>query len=391
MITDAIVRHLAGLLIVCLAWIGCLGLPKARAHATDPIVISWENTEVARTWRGGLAVTVALSDPTHYGIVFADDPRRLGIRLLSDIRAEPVPQAMQNLALEPTFEGSVLWVGLDKPMVLRSVEMVEVATGATLRILLTPAEEAEFETEVARTGAWTERIARRAQPEIYDDGRFHVMLDPGHGGHDPGAQHGGIREADLVLRFANELRAILQNRDIRVSTTRDADRFVPLAERVAAATRAGADVFVSLHADAVEVGRATGASIHTLPRDARDAADTFLLSRLGDDALRGTTPSTDDATAATLMELARRKTEDDSDALAGYLVQSMSAADIALYKFPTKQSNFVVLRAADVPSVLVELGFLSEPEDRDRLTDPAWRARMAEAIANGLLSWVEGL
>ncbi|WP_108260202.1 N-acetylmuramoyl-L-alanine amidase family protein [Mangrovicoccus ximenensis] len=213
------------------------------------------------------------------------------------------------------------------------------------------------------------------------------MIDPGHGGQDPGAQYDGIREADIVLRLARQMKDELEARGFEASLTREDDSFVPLSERVAKATREGADLFVSLHADAVLVGHATGASVHSLSADSAGSGDRFLLNRLGRNALASAEGDVNDATMRVLMEMAREQSLQASDALAADLVERIGAAGIALYKTPQKHSNFVVLRAADVPSVLVELGYLSEPEDRARLVDPEWRAAMARALAEGVADW----
>lgn len=368
----------------------CLLLGLAGAAAALPgrgPVVDWDRSHLRDTWRGGLLLEFALSDPAPFALGMASGPDRLEVRLGHGLEGRGTPQSADRArrAGAPRLDGAVLQVPLGRPMVLAEASMDRTGDRAMLRILLVPADRDTFARAVRR---WADRpppaVAPVATPPA--DGPLRVMIDPGHGGIDPGAEHGGYREADLVLAFARTLADALRARGAEPLLTREADRFVPLPERVARANRAGADVFVSLHADALRAGTATGASVHVLPEGAATAADRFLLERLGFDALAGAVPRDDTATRA-LMGLSRQQTAALSQRLAETLLDAMRAEAIALYKTPLKRSNFVVLRAADMPSVLVELGFLSEAADRARLIDPAWRARMAAAVADGLTAW----
>jgi N-acetylmuramoyl-L-alanine amidase len=197
--------------------------------------------------------------------------------------------------------------------------------------------------------------------------RLRIVLDPGHGGIDPGAVRGDVTEADLVLRFARELaEALGRTGRADVVLTRQADVFVPLPTRVTLARAAGADAFVSIHADALA--------------EQHDRADL----------LQGIDLSTsDDVVAGVLMDLARVETAPRAEELADTLVESLRAEGIRLHSRPRGEAGFNVLRAADIPSVLVELGFMSDAGDLENLRDPAWRAAMQAALVEGLLTWAE--
>jgi N-acetylmuramoyl-L-alanine amidase len=219
-----------------------------------------------------------------------------------------------------------------------------------------------------------------------------VMLDPGHGGLDPGAERGGIREADLVLTFARQLREVLVRRGLfDVAMTRDEDVFVSLDGRIRAARAAQADVFLSLHADALPEGLASGAVIYLLGDTASDDSAAYLAERhdradmLAGVDLRGNT----DEVARVLMSVAWQDTAPRARGLAESLVEGVGAAGLRLHRRPIQSGAFTVLRAVDMPSALVELGFMSSPRDLANLRDPDWTLRMAEALADSLELWHE--
>lgn len=216
-----------------------------------------------------------------------------------------------------------------------------------------------------------------------------VVLDPGHGGIDPGAESGGTIEADLMLTFAKELQELLiRAGNFKVVLTRDDDIFVPLEARVSLARKSGADVFLSLHADALVEGRASGATIYTLSDSASDIASQKLAERHArGDLLAGVDlKDQDDVIATVLMEMARVESAHRANLLADALVVGLKKT-VGMHKRPKLSAGFSVLKAADIPSVLIELGFLSSPRDLERLQDPAWRAKASEGILLALQSW----
>jgi N-acetylmuramoyl-L-alanine amidase len=305
---------------------------------------------------------------------------------VTDLRAGTVRAGWSRLVL-----------ALDRPRMLASAELRTEARGgavALLRLRLRPAEPGAFAQEVARPDppGWAlPRPARVAAPRPpRGDGPLVVVLDPGHGGIDPGAERDGHSEAALMLTFARELKeALLRAGGFEVVMTREADVFVPLETRVALAHAARADVFLSLHADAVAEGLATGATVYTLAAEASDAASAALAERHDRDALMSGVDLTgqDDLIAAVLMDMARTETAPRADKLAASLVGALRAGKLALHKTPRRGAAFSVLKAPDIPSVLLELGYLSSPADLARLTDPKWRARMVAALVSGLSEW----
>lgn len=148
-------------------------------------------------------------------------------------------------------------------------------------------------------------------------------------------------------------------------------------------------MFVSLHADALAEGEAVGATIYTLSEEASDAAGVTLAERHDRaDLLAGVDlTDQDDLVATVLMDMARTETAPRVDRLAAALEGGIKAADLKMHRRPRQTAGFSVLKSPDIPSVLVELGFLSSDRDLARLQDPAWRARMAAALRDGLAGW----
>lgn len=221
-----------------------------------------------------------------------------------------------------------------------------------------------------------------------------IVLDPGHGGADPGAiGAAGTQEKRIVLAMAQELRRRLEaGGRTRVILTRNRDVFVPLAERVAVARRAEAALFLSIHADSAppgHAGQARGASIYTLAETATDPFSAALARRenLADQAGGLRLPSVPPDVQRILLSLMRAETRQGSEHAARQAVQAMQG-DVPLLSNPHRRAGFVVLKAPDVPSALVEVGFLSHPADEALLNRPAWRARVAASLAEGVHAYL---
>lgn len=210
-----------------------------------------------------------------------------------------------------------------------------------------------------------------------------VMVDPGHGGVDPGAIGiSGVFEKQITLLAAVELRRQLQAAGrYRVMLTRTQDRFVSLEERVAMAERARADLFVSLHADAITDPAIRGASIYTMSNIASDAQSAALANsenaadRLGGPGFHGVSPEV----GQILASLVREETRRHSAMMARDAVVTLEPR-IGLLPNPARHANFFVLKAPDIPSVLLEMGFVSNRLDEAALRQPAHRAAIASAL-----------
>ncbi len=209
-----------------------------------------------------------------------------------------------------------------------------------------------------------------------------VVIDAGHGGHDPGAVTSGLHEKKLTLAYAKELEArLLLQGGIRVALTRDDDQFLVLQERAQIARELGADLFISIHADAAEVVGATGATIYTRSDEATDADAAALAERENRaDEINGVElADQSDAVTDILIDLSQRKKQEGSREFARLIVREANS-EIRLHPSPLRSAAFAVLKAPDMPSVLFELGFITNPAEAERLSSPAAREKFARVM-----------
>jgi N-acetylmuramoyl-L-alanine amidase len=220
-----------------------------------------------------------------------------------------------------------------------------------------------------------------------DASRPLVVIDAGHGGHDPGASgQRGEREKTITLALALALReALLADGGVRVAMTRDGDRFLALEERSGIARRLRADLFVSIHADASESPDATGATVYTLSDRGSDAvADAVARRENKADTVNGVTlGGKSDAVTAILVSLSQREMRERSKAF-GALVLREGAGAVRFHTDPEREAAFVVLKSLDLPSALIEAGYISSPDDARALANPAWRKGFAKVVASAI-------
>ncbi len=389
-------RFLAGLALMILGLAAPLSAEKltalARVHAGQSALLEAGD---------GVDLRLSLSVPVPYRLFTLANPDRLVIDFFEvdwsgfDVRNFGHARAISGVRVGGVRPGwSRMVLDLARPFAVRSAALSTAdAQAAVLTIHLSPVTAQEF---IAASGAPKGALLRPenpppqgAHPRQTGDRPLNVVLDPGHGGIDPGAQRDGTDEADLVLAFAQELKDILlRTGGFNVILTREDDRFVPLETRVSIARRAGADVFISLHADALVEGRASGSTVYTLSDTASDAASQKLAERHDrGDLLAGVDlTGQDDVIAKVLMDMARTETAPRAWKLAEALVAGLRAT-VGVHKHPHLEAGFSVLKAPDIPSVLIELGFLSSPRDLKHLRDAAWRKKAARGIRDALVAW----
>jgi N-acetylmuramoyl-L-alanine amidase len=231
-----------------------------------------------------------------------------------------------------------------------------------------------------------------APPEPPGDDRPLIVIDPGHGGIDSGTKSGsGQDEKDVVLAFGLMLRdKLLKSGKYRVTMTRSDDTFIPLDERVRFARARKAALFISIHADSIprSEGQAEGASIYTLSAHASDAEAARLAEvENKSDVIAGVDLSAEPNDVANiLIDLAQRETKVFSLQFAGDLVGELKPTT-RLHLHPVKSAGFIVLKAPDVPSVLVELGYMSTKDDLVNLMSPTWRSRTADSMVHAVDSF----
>ncbi len=225
-----------------------------------------------------------------------------------------------------------------------------------------------------------------------DPDRPLVVIDAGHGGRDPGsvgetASGERVQEKDIVLAIAVALRdKLLEQGGIRVALTRDDDRLVPLSDRPEIARQLAADLFISIHADSGgERSDVSGASIYTLSTEASsEAAARFAARENNADVVNGLgIEGQSEAVSAILVELSQQRTQEDATEFSSLILRE-GQARLAFHSQSQRSAALAVLRAPDVPGVLFESGFVTNSQDRARLTTEQGRAEYAEVLANAI-------
>ena len=303
--------------------------------------------------------------------------------------------------------GSRIVFDLAGPAKIANSYVVEAANGQPARLVLELEEvdraafvqalapENRPELRPAIADAPPKTVPAAAAPEAVQqkaDGRPVVVIDPGHGGIDNGTQSSGESEKNLVLAFAVSLRDRLEKAGkYRVVLTRDDDTFIPLNDRVKVARNLKAALFVSIHADALPraEGDAQGATIYTLSDKASDAE----AQRLADaenraDAIAGFNLAEEPTDVADiLIDLTQRETRTFSNRFAHLLMGEMKST-VRMHKHPLKSAGFRVLKAPDVPSVLVEIGYVSNKGDLEHLVSEGWRSKAVGSMAQAIDSFL---
>jgi N-acetylmuramoyl-L-alanine amidase len=316
----------------------------------------------------GLAQRVHPGDPHLAGIRYGRKSPTV-LRLVLDLKNEVVAQAF---ALKPVAEFGHRLV----------LDLIPATPPDPLMALLDadrPAPGPPSADARPRESAPARRDAAR---------RITVAIDPGHGGEDPGAiGRRGTYEKHVALAISRKLKAILDgDATVRPVLTRDDDYFVPLATRVQKARRAQADLLVSIHADAFREPKARGSSVFALSENgATSAAARWLAQKENDADLIGgvNLDVRDPVLARTLLDLSQAAQINDSMKAGRHVLQELAEVN-ALHKREVEQAGFAVLKAPDVPSILVETAFISNPDEELKLRDPRHQARYAESIADGI-------
>lgn len=298
--------------------------------------------------------------------------------------------------------GSRIVFDLTGPAKIANSYVVEAANGQPARLVLEleevdraafvptipPENRPELRPAIAEAPPATVPAAPAPETAQKADGRPVVVIDPGHGGIDNGTQSGGESEKNLVLAFGLALRDKLEKAGkYRVVMTRDDDTFIPLSDRTKIARNLKAALFVSIHADALPKaeGDAQGATIYTLSDKASDAE----AQRLADaenraDAIAGFNLAEEPTDVADiLIDLTQRETRTFSNRFARLLMGEMKSS-VRMHKHPLKSAGFRVLKAPDVPSVLVEIGYVSNKGDLEHLVSEGWRSKAVGSMAQAI-------
>lgn len=390
-----------------LALIGPVAAQDSAAQAALPNVIDVRVTAAEDRAR----LVIDLAARTEFSFVSMDEPDRLAIDVRAGTFSVPEPAGgpgegnlvSSYVVEQPTGDRVRTVLTLAAPAQVQQAYVLDAFDDQPARLVvdIIPATAEIFAANVERDRVASEDVAARATvstpaggSELPTDTRPLVVIDPGHGGIDSGAEaEGGIKEKDIVLAFSLRLQELLVDSGrFDVALTREDDTYLRLEERVALARANKADMFISIHADSFQQPEIRGASIYTRDENATDVLDKVLAdSENKSDVIAGfAMPQMAPEVVDILLDLMRREMRVQSYMAAQAIVHSLEPS-VALRRFPVRQADFFVLQAPDVPSVLVELGFLSNASDIANLTQSDWRDRTAEAIARGISTYFDSL
>ena len=356
-------------------------------------------------------LVIDLADKTEFALVSLSDPDRLAIDVRAATFSVPEPSgkpAGEGMIAEYLVEQAApdrvrTTLTLSGPAQVQQAYMLDPFEGQPARLVVDviPATPEEFTANVARDLAASGTVAPVADASTPAGGselpiatRPLVVIDPGHGGIDSGAETtDGIKEKDIVLAFALRLQELLvASGRFDVALTREDDTFLRLEERVALARTNKADLFISVHADSFQQPEIRGASVYTRDENATDVLDKVLADNENKtDVIAGfAMPQMAPEVVDILLDLMRREMRHQSFMAAQAIVHQLEPS-VQLRRFPVRQADFFVLQAPDVPSVLVELGFLSNASDMANLLQGEWQDRTADALARGISTYFDGL
>lgn len=397
------------MLVLCLAASAC-GEALARDRAPEPAEPPTA-TEVRLTGdQTRTRIVFDLDRPVEAAVFALADPNRVVVDL---------PEVAFRLAANTGRDGrglvaafrfgqfapgrSRIVIDLKEPALVERHEVRAAERGQPARLVveLARASREEFQRAVQRDARPPESPAARpaAAPRAGAERRARlelplVVLDPGHGGIDAGASASdGQHEKNLVLDFARALRTALERTGrVRVALTRDSDVFLRLDDRVRFARERQAALFLSIHADSMArpLLGVSGASVYTLSERASDREAAAYAERENRaDAIAGVEqPPENEEVADILFDLMHRETKNFSVHFARLVVEQMRA-HVRMVRNPHRFAGFRVLRAPDVPSALIELGYLSSRSDVQQLSDPEWRRRAAESVARAVTTFLD--
>ncbi|WP_026224953.1 N-acetylmuramoyl-L-alanine amidase [Methyloversatilis thermotolerans] len=358
------------------------------AHFTvqnpERLVIDIEGVEL-NSVLGSLPGKIADSDP-HIKLIRAGRNKPGVVRLVLELKTEVKPQVFTLPPVGQYGHRLVMDIYPAQPL----DPLMQLARQGDIRYEGDVAPDQPEEPLAAAPDAATPGAQAKDAPATAADVNrlVTIVLDPGHGGEDPGAVgRGGSYEKNVTLQVARRLhKKIEAETGMRAVLTRDGDYFVPLGTRVTKARRVRADLFVSIHADAFVRPDARGSSVFVLSdRGASSSAARWLAQRENAaDLVGGVNLGVKDPyLARTLLDLSQTATMNDSMKLGRAVLGELGGIN-TLHKAQVEQAGFAVLKAPDIPSILVETAFISNPEEEKRLTDDAYQDKLAEAILRGI-------
>lgn len=355
--------------IILLVWLAGSSALWARGA---PVVAIVEGSDAE-------TITIAISDHSPYKVFTLANPDRLVVDV-------PRIHYTPNVAIPSGYKGKLVQrVRFGQFSQTASRFVFDLSSPAEV---LSESSESQPSRLVIRISSQGKVVVEEKNIKQKKKSRPIIMIDAGHGGHDPGTiGRYKTQEKLLVLEYAKSLRYVLEKSGrYSVVMTRDDDKYINLRDRIALARKADADMFISLHADSAPESTASGLSVYTLSDKASDEEAEALAAR---ENSAGALSSIDlsherEDVADILISLAQRETNNFSATLADFIVTQIRKGDLPLLPNSHRFAGFAVLKAPDIPSVLVETGFLSNAEEEKQLKSGAYRRKVVESIAKGI-------
>jgi N-acetylmuramoyl-L-alanine amidase len=424
MIVPAMRAKLIIFVLACAIFYGPVGLAQEDLAAETPAAAAEDDAQPTAPALLDSRVTATedrarlvldLTTPTEFAVYTATDP----MRVIVELRGQAGDSGQDN---QPAGDGLVTAYGVDAqgdervrvtlslagPAQVQQSYILDAFEDQPARLVidLVPDTAENFAANVRGEEPAVEQAEQQTPPAELDGAqtapgetataadsvRPLVIIDPGHGGVDGGARAtNGLEEKNIVLAFALKLQNLLvETGRFDVALTRDTDAFLTLSERVALARQNQAELFISLHADSFDQQDVRGASIYTRGDLATSDLDRVLAENENRvDLIAGFSPPEDEGAIDVLVDFLARETRRQSY-LAGQALIEQLEPSVQLRRFPLRQADFFVLNSPDIPSVLIELGFLSNSDDTENLTTDAWLDRVAAALARGVAVYFDG-
>ncbi len=355
-----------------------------------------------------LRIVTVLNEKPNYRLMLLDKQPRLVVDLpkadfLMPLKAVDIRGMVKELrygAINPTQSRMVFT--MKTAFAIERVDVESLNENIWQLIIdIKAVPDQDFDKSIEHTRKFEQ--LRRTNPENLDHNKpdkmainvkndeFTIVIDAGHGGFDTGAIGvSGIEEKSVTLAFAKALKDVLEKKQFKVVLTRDDDTFLRLGERVQLARSNAANLFISIHADSIHLPDIRGATVYTLSDNASDSLAKAVAENENKADLLGELPPDEPPEVADiLIDLTRRETDGFSSKFADRVISSLNEGQIRVINNPHRYAGFMVLKAPDIPSVLIELGYLSNADDEKLISDPVWRNNMAHIISNAIEKYAQ--
>lgn len=390
---SALLRILLSCVLIVLAgvaWDGGLGVDAAESPADTLPAVAYSARVIGDTERSRMIVDFDRK-VTHRSYAL-DNPKRIIVDLSETVFAlnPDAGQVPRSLVKDWRYGrvsagSSRLVVNLTKAAKVENTILRARGEDGRQRLIvdLVSVSDDEFERIALKTPIAPETASRNRE-EQGNEHSYTIVIDPGHGGVDGGAiGPSKVREKEVTLGFAKHLAAELEkNPRFVVKKTRDADSFVSLNERLEIAKAAKADLLISIHADSLRQKHFRGATVYTLSKEGSDSISRMLArDQNRADLIAGLSlPSVEDDVGDILIDLTRRETKVFSRQFANILIRRLDGK-VKMIRNPHRSADFFVLKSPEIPSVLLELGYLSNEEDEELLSSEPWQDMMAQELS----------